>query len=659
MSDVPLILSKVVFPGAEEPDTMPLYLDVDEWTELAIESDRSEGKTPPPTPLRISHRNAAPMVTGRRSLTVPRGERVSLATYYNAFPASYWRRWSVLDGVVLEVDTDGVGDIVVYRSNARGIVQTVATRHVDGPSSARFDLSFDNFLDGGWYWFDLVARSGELHLTRAAWTAPEGSTARTAGSLSISVTTLNRTAYCLALLRSLSTDEDLLDGVHEITVVDQGTQLLRDEPGFDEVQQVLGTRLRVIEQKNVGGSGGFSRGMLEAIDQDGPEHVMLLDDDVVVDPEGIRRAHVFATLCRKPTIVGGHMFDMYDKTKLHAFAEGIDRWNFLWGPITPGRHNLTSMNLRQTRWMHRRFDVDYNGWWMSVIPVSLIRQIGLSLPVFIKWDDAEYSLRAKAHGVSTVTLPGASVWHVSWVDKDDSRDWQAFYHARNRLVVALLHSPFPGGGRLTTSNMASDMRHLLTLDYFTVHLRLAAYESVLAGPGRLHGELETRLPRIKESGKEFRETRLIRAIEEFEAFPSTDSSSGALSYGARPEGRNGWAKWLLPVLRWHWFSKVPDSAQHHPDAHVPHGSPWWTFAMRNSLIISNAEGSGVTWHVRDRAKFRSMLVSSIRHNRRMRREWASLSEQYRSALGDITGPEQWRRTLGVATPAERADGRDR
>jgi len=28
--------------------------------------------------------------------------------------------------------------------------------------------------------------------------------------------------------------------------------------------------------------------------------------------------------------------------------------------------------------------VDYNGWWMTLIPVEVIREIGLSLPLFIK-----------------------------------------------------------------------------------------------------------------------------------------------------------------------------------------------------------------------------------------------------------------------------------
>ena len=78
----------------------------------------------------------------------------------------------------------------------------------------------------------------------------------------------------------------------------------------------------------------------------------------------------------------------------------------------------------------------------------MIREIGLSLPLFIKWDDAEYGLARQAAGFPTVSLPGAAVWHVSWIDKDDLVGWQAYFHERNRLITTLLHSPYPKGGRV-------------------------------------------------------------------------------------------------------------------------------------------------------------------------------------------------------------------
>lgn len=655
------ILNRVIFPPVDEPDVAPLFLDADEWTELRTEKSpdprtvkHRRGPVPrvvTTSPLRISHRNAATMITGRRSLAVPVGERVSLGTYYNAFPAGYWRRWTTLTGVRLHVETLGVGDVIVYRSNARGVIQTVATAHVSGSVTSDFDLDFANFLDGGWYWFDLVSRGAELDLVEADWRTLGDESPVTPGGLSIAITTLNRQQYCLDMLATIAADPETVAELDEITVIDQGSQLLRDHRDYPKVAKLLGSTLRVIEQANVGGSGGFSRGMLEALDADRSDFVMLLDDDVAIEPEGIRRAQQFARFCTEPTIVGGHMFDMYDKTTLHAFAEGVDRWSFMWGPLTPDRHDFTSLNLRQTTWMHRRYDVDYNGWWMCLIPVSVVRRIGLSLPVFIKWDDAEYALRASEVGVHTVTLPGAAVWHVSWVDKDDSRDWQAFFHARNRLVAGLLHSPHAKGGRLPISNLANDLRHLLVADYSTVSLRLQAYESILEGPDALHAELQTRLPAVREHMRQYRETVLHRDTAEFADFPTTNYYGEEPNERAdRPIGRRAVISMLMRSVSRHWFARTPAGATERPWDHVPHGTPWWLLIGLDSYVMSNAEGSGVTWHVRDRRAFRRLLVSSLRRNLRIRLRWNKLAQTYRSSLSTITSPDTWAETLSVTRP---------
>ena len=50
-------------------------------------------------------------------------------------------------------------------------------------------------------------------------------------------------------------------------------------------------------------------------------------------------------------------------------------------------------------------------------------------------------MRAKEADYHTVSLPGAAVWHVSWIDKDDLVGWQAYFHIRNRIIAALLGLP--------------------------------------------------------------------------------------------------------------------------------------------------------------------------------------------------------------------------
>src|SRR3954468_19748450 len=56
----------------------------------------------------------------RFSAEISPGSELSFATYFNAFPASYWRRWSVLESVILQVTVSGTCRIDVYRSKADG-----------------------------------------------------------------------------------------------------------------------------------------------------------------------------------------------------------------------------------------------------------------------------------------------------------------------------------------------------------------------------------------------------------------------------------------------------------------------------------------------------------------------------------------------------------
>ena len=133
----------------------------------------------------------------------------------------------------------------------------------------------------------------------------------------------------------------------------------------------------------------------------------MMDDDVVCEPEGIIRAVTFGDLARRPTIVGGHMFSLYNKSELHSFGEIVQPWRFWW--MTPldgySRWDLSARNIRSARWLHKRVDVDFNGWFMCLIPRVVIDEIGLSLPLFIKWDDAEYGLRAQRRRLPDGDLP--------------------------------------------------------------------------------------------------------------------------------------------------------------------------------------------------------------------------------------------------------------
>lgn len=647
------VLQRVIFPEHGDPQSLSLFLDPETWSWVTKrESDKDflakirgvfeAGHDR--DPLRLTNRSGLGWLRGRRGLRVPSFRSVSLATYFNAFPASYWTAWTSLTSVRLRVSTVGPGRIIVFRSNARGVIQRVDGTEVRDERTSEFDIPLTSFLDGGWLWFDLTAGDDAFELVQADWLASEGAAPRANGTATVSITTLNRGEYCTRLLSEIGNDKTALALLDRVLVIDQGTQLLSEDAGFPAAEASLDGKLVVLRQANIGGSGGFSRGMLEVVERGESDYVVLLDDDVEIEPESLRRAITFANFCAKPAIVGGHMFDMYDKARLHAYAEGI-RWKpFMWGPFTPGRHDFGQSNLRQTYWLHRRYDVDYNGWWMSLLPVSALKQIGLSLPVFIKWDDAEYSLRAREHGIPTVTLPGAAVWHVSWVDKDDSHDWQAFFHARNRLVAALLHSPEKHGGKLWRSNLAGDVKNLLTMDYYTVAMRMEAVRNVFEGPGQLHRDMLDRLPRVRELAKHFSESTVIKQSADIPHFPAREIMSVTTGKSEPGPRGLGFVIWILRQVARHSRKVSTDVTR--PQGHLAYqDARWFEVPNWDSVLISRAEGSGATWHVRDPRKFRKLLWDAIRLNLRYRRDWDRLAREYREALSTITSIDAWRTTL--------------
>nr|WP_308813061.1 glycosyltransferase [Arthrobacter sp. PAMC25284] len=461
---------------------------------------------------------------------------------------------------------------------------------------------------------------------------------------------MNKPDFCLNNARILAANPDVLQNVKEILIVDQGTQKVEDEEGFAEVRAALGGKLRIINQANLGGSGGFARGMYEAV-ENGSDYALLLDDDIVVEPESIARLLTFADHCRTPTIVGGHMFDLYNRSILHTFGEVVDPYRFV--PAAPHadmevRHDFSVANLRQTAWLHRRVDVDYNGWWMCLIPTKVIREIGLSLPLFIKWDDAEYGLRAREAGFATVSLPGAAVWHVSWIDKDDLVGWQAYFHERNRLIATLIHSPYPKGGRVLRESVQADVKHLVSMQYFTEHGRIEALKDILKGPGDLHQVLATKLPEINALKAEYPDAQLKEDVNDFPAPKLGRGPMGGAVVGMpRKKDLIPWG--IKTVARQLIKAPGPESAER-PQAYLAHrDNRWFRVAHYDSVVVSNAEGTGASWYQRDPKKLKSMLTEATALHLRLFREWDTLAEQYRSAVAEISSIEAWKKTFEASS----------
>ncbi len=196
------LLQRQIFPLDHDFDVLPLYVDPEEvrldadrydiggnraakdLNNAAIRQSTSTGRTIHPD-----------QIESRTALRVKSGERLSFGTYFNAFPAGYWRRWTVVSEVTLTVTIRGRGaTVIVYKSMANGRSQRVESAQTDTEDRGvfTFDLSLVPFVDGGWYWYDVVAGDDDVVVESAEWTAEVPEERADHGTVDIAITTMNR-----------------------------------------------------------------------------------------------------------------------------------------------------------------------------------------------------------------------------------------------------------------------------------------------------------------------------------------------------------------------------------------------------------------------------------------------------------------------------------
>ena len=604
--------------------------------------------------------------SGRTSVTIPAGEEASFETYFNAFPAAYWRRWSQLKSIVLVMDVEGEANISLYRSKQDGQRIAVAN-HVVTTGHHEFELPLKNFEDGGLLWFDASAVEDTV-LADASWCAPHAPNPQLLpdGSeypaqdkrVAVGIPTFNRPTDAVAALQALAEDP-VVDGIIDYVLMpDQGNQHPANEPGYDEAVAHFGERFREFRQGNLGGSGGYSRIMFEALENTDSPYILYMDDDIAIEPDSILRAVQAARYAAKPFIVGGEMLNLQERSQLRTTGERVDRADFMWGAAEHAvyDHDFAKYPLRaigtkesrldpkkyDSRALHRRIDVEYNGWWMCLFPRIVAETTGQPLPLFIKWDDTEYSLRAASKGFPTVTWPGAAIWHMAWADKDDAIDWQAYFHLRNRLIVAALyHEGDPRG--ITRSIFKSTLKHTMCMEYSTMAIQLEAMKDFLAGPDRLFDILESSLPRIADIRKGYSDAVIIESADQL---PPATGAPGVPTKNVG--GRLGKLKkipWLLQSAK-HLVSKEDRAHHEAPQLNLtPEEARWFTLSRVDSATVSTAGGTGVAFRKRDRDLAKELVSSTRELLKEIEENFDDLRAEYRAALPELTSRESWRKVF--------------
>lgn len=419
------------------------------------------------------------VMTEDDALVIPRGVVMDMATYLNGVPVNRWREYTGLDNLILVIKVQGDCDLILtgYSLDPQfAIRKELGRQTVHAAEPIELRIPYPEALNVEFAAFEIHAQSDCTLYAAHYETTRELDTIREV-NLVIGTTTCRKEAYIkhnVASLRKAIMEAD--DEMHEhfyINVVDNGNTL--------DPEDIESTHIRLMPNPNTGGSGGFARGMLEALymERERITHVLLMDDDVMVLPESIRRTYQLLRLVRpeyQRAMVNGAMLELdHMKFKHEDIGTLLANKDFTHATIERDETFLEEV-LRTNR---PQYNVahDYAGWWYCCIPLEVIKENGLPLPLFIRGDDVEYGIRCK---VPFMNMTGIGIWHMGFGNKY-SNATNMYQEFRNIMIVKDVTGNIDDVDIYARWKLEVE-RTLMTYNYKGAQALLAAMEDYLKGP---------------------------------------------------------------------------------------------------------------------------------------------------------------------------------
>jgi GT2 family glycosyltransferase len=242
-------------------------------------------------------------------------------------------------------------------------------------------------------------------------------------------------------------------------------------------------KFTVFNQNNFGGTGGFTRGILEAR-KIGATHILLMDDDAVPDENSFEKTlKYYLENEERMEALGGTRFSSEDPEKIHEAGAWVKPENFTIVKRLAGHKISTKREkIEDDLALHQNMNIDYGAWWFFACPMRAVEKVGLPLPLFIHRDDSEYGLRLKKAGIPTIPLPGLRIWHPE--SGNALKQWYAFFSRRNALIEKALHT------NVSTPRLAFELAikyfyYLLGFQYDNVDFLAKGILAYLKGPEAL------------------------------------------------------------------------------------------------------------------------------------------------------------------------------
>lgn len=363
------------------------------------------------------------------AVVLKKGEYCRFDTYFNAFSSGKWKKYSRVEEFQLELTVSGAVCARLFNSRLDGERNLLLQQDSDGIEKRTITLSAFSVQPESIIYMELEALGEQVEFYDFAYFAVIPEEQIWDIHLSSVICTYKRERYVEENLRRLeerilSNESSPLYDRLSVFVADNGQTLdLKTMP-----------QIQIKKNKNLGGVGGFTRGMIETLEtMPKATHILLMDDDAIIRPHVLERTYRFLSVLRpefqEHTIAGALLRQDMPWIQFESGAQ----WNR--GKIKALKNQLNLTEIANVLVNEsEKEEIEYAGWWYSCMPVSMIKKVGLPLPLFIHRDDIEYGLRLNK---KFITLNGIGIWHEPYLNKMPGV--MEYYDIRNLAIVNVIH----------------------------------------------------------------------------------------------------------------------------------------------------------------------------------------------------------------------------
>ena len=214
-------------------------------------------------------------------------------TYFNGFSIEKWRKYTQVEQISVTLQLKGKFEIQLCSKEK--IHNNISEKELSVTSFESQEITpvtipFQSYDNKGMFFVRLDAMEDGAEFHGGYYSADIAEDSLYDVDIAINICTFRREPFVkrnLAILRQyiLENAENELSPHLQVFISDNGKTL--------DIPSLSTEKIHIVPNKNVGGAGGFTRGLIEIMHCEyyRATHALFMDDDVVIDPEALYRTY--------------------------------------------------------------------------------------------------------------------------------------------------------------------------------------------------------------------------------------------------------------------------------------------------------------------------------------------------------------------------------